>query len=118
MMRIAALIAYPFGLALGQVMFKLAAVELRQPEGASLLRLAATVALNPWFITAALLYAGLSIIWVWILSDMALSTAYPFVALAFVFTPLLGHWVFSEALGRNQVMGLALLVAGLLLTVR
>ena len=114
MIRVLALIAYPFGMAVGQVLFKLAARDLSRLEAASTDRLARALFFNPWFIIAILLYAALSVEWVWILGGMKLSTAYPFVALSFVLTPLLGYFVFGEAVGWSHAAGLSLIVAGIL----
>jgi drug/metabolite transporter (DMT)-like permease len=91
---------------------------MRQNEGASVARLGVALAFNPWFIAAVALYAALSAGWVWILAGTPLSTAYPFAALAFVFTPLLGHFLFGEPFGWNQAAGLALIVVGLALAAR
>ena len=118
MMRTLALIAYPVGMAAGQAMFKVASADLRGAEGASLMRAGLGLALNPWFIAAVALYGLLSVGWVWILAGMPLSTAYPFVALAFVITPLLGHFLFGEALGWNHIVGLVLLTVGLTFILR
>ena len=45
--------------------------------------------LNGYFFVAVILYAALTVLWVWILSFTPLSRAYPFVALAFALT---GAW--------------------------
>ena len=42
------------------------------------------------FFVALILYAALTVLWVWILSYTPLSRAYPFLALAFALTPALG----------------------------
>ena len=118
MIRIAALVAYPLGMALGQVMFKLAAEQLHEFNSASLQRFVFALALNPWFLLALLLYATLSLTWVWILSGTPLSTAYPFVALAFVITPVFAFYFFGEMLTWNYAIGLALVVSGLLFILR
>jgi len=118
MMRIVLLFAYPLGMALGQAMFKLAAQEAHRLDAASWAKLVFALSFNLWFIAALLLYAALSIIWVQILIDTPLSIAYPFVALAFVLTPLLGHFAFGEALSWGHAAGLALVVVGLLLVLK
>jgi hypothetical protein len=46
--------------------------------------------LNGYFFVALILYAALTILWVWIQSFTQLSRAYPFLALAFALTPALG----------------------------
>lgn len=54
--------------------------------------------LNGYFFVALILYARLTVLWVWILSYTPLSRAYPFLALAFALTPALGCLVFAEPL--------------------
>ena len=54
--------------------------------------------LNGYFFVALILYAALTVLWVWILSFTQLSRAYSFLALAFALTPALGCLVFAEPL--------------------
>ena len=54
--------------------------------------------LNGYFFVALILYARLTVLWVWIMSFTPLSRAYPFLALAFALTPALGCLVFAEPL--------------------
>lgn len=54
--------------------------------------------LNGYFFVALILYARLTVLWIWILSFTPLSRAYPFLALAFALTPALGCLVFAEPL--------------------
>jgi drug/metabolite transporter (DMT)-like permease len=70
---------------------------------------------NGYFLAALLLYAGLAVLWVWVLSVTPLSRAYPFVALAFVLTPLLGGVFFDEAISLRLLAGIALILCGLFL---
>jgi drug/metabolite transporter (DMT)-like permease len=67
------------------------------------------------FIGAILLYVALTVLWVWILTFTPLSRAYPFVALAFALTPLLGGLVFGEPIGTRLILGIVLILGGLLL---
>jgi drug/metabolite transporter (DMT)-like permease len=52
---------------------------------------------------------------VWILSFTPLSRAYPFVALAFAVTPLLGGMFFNEAISLRLLAGIVLILGGLFL---
>lgn len=111
--QLALLVAYAGGMVLGQVLFKLAA--LRAPvEGALSERLAGMM-FNGFFAAALLLYAGLAVLWVWILSFTPLSRAYVFVALAFAVTPLLGGLMFAEPISMRLMVGIGLICGGLLL---
>jgi drug/metabolite transporter (DMT)-like permease len=113
LLQIAALAAYSVGMAGGQMLFKLAAV--RSIPNRSLGERAVDLIQNGYFLAALFLYAGLSVLWVWILSVTPLSRAYPFVALAFVLTPLLGGIFFDEVISIRLLGGMALILCGLFL---
>jgi drug/metabolite transporter (DMT)-like permease len=113
--QILLLAAYAAGMAGGQLLFKQAA--LRLTPGAGLTERLGELAGNPWFYAAFALYCALALAWVGILTFTPLSRAYPFVALAFAITPLLGAWVFAEPIGWRLVGGIAVIAVGLLLVV-
>jgi drug/metabolite transporter (DMT)-like permease len=69
--------------------------------------------LNGYFFVALILYAALTVLWVWILSFTPLSRAYPFLALAFALTPALGCLVFAEPFSMRLVIGIVLILCGL-----
>jgi drug/metabolite transporter (DMT)-like permease len=64
-------------------------------------------------LAALALYAVATVLWVYLLHGLALSRAYPFIALAFAFVPLLGWLVLGEPLGARYWLGLGLMLAGL-----
>jgi drug/metabolite transporter (DMT)-like permease len=113
--QIALLGAYAAGMAGGQLLFKMAAqrVVLSGTLGERLIDLAG----NGCFFGAFALYCALALLWVWILTFTPLSRAYPFVALAFAITPLLGGWLFSEPINLRLGLGIVAIVCGLLLIV-
>jgi hypothetical protein len=80
-------------MAAGQLLFKAAA--LRLGDGYPLSTRALLLLQNAPFIGAIVLYAALSVLWVWLLPFTPLSRAYPFVAVAFALTPVLGALVFA-----------------------
>ncbi len=109
--QIGLLAAYAAAMVGGQLLFKLAAA--RAPaDGALSDRLFAL--LNIYLLMAVVLYAALSVLWVWLLTFTPLSRAYPFVALAFALTPLLGILVFGEAFSVRLAIGIAFILCGLL----
>ena len=112
--QIALLTAYSLGMSGGQVLFKLAGNAYAASAGGAADRLLALLH-NAYFLLALALYAGLSVLWVWILSFTPLSRAYPFVALAFALTPLLGGSLFGEAISLRLMAGLAFILCGLFL---
>jgi len=113
--QILLLAAYAAGMAGGQLLFKQAAQRLTPGSGLGerLIELAG----NTWFLAAFVLYCALAVAWVWILTFTPLSRAYPFVALAFAITPLLGAWVFAEPVGWRLVGGVVVIAIGLFLVV-
>jgi drug/metabolite transporter (DMT)-like permease len=111
--QIGLLVAYAAGMAGGQVLFKAAALRYL-PEGPMAERLLSLLA-NSYFIAAILLYVGLTVLWVWVLTFTPLSRAYPFVALAFAVIPLLGGLLFGEPIGMRLILGMALILCGLVL---
>jgi drug/metabolite transporter (DMT)-like permease len=110
--QILLLIGYAAGMAGGQLLFKLAAVRVTA-EG-PLGERALSLLQNRFFLAAFVLYGALAVLWVWILTFTPLSRAYPFVALAFALTPLLGAYAFAEPLGTRLVIGVAFIMVGLL----
>jgi drug/metabolite transporter (DMT)-like permease len=112
--QIALLIAYAVAMAGGQFLFKLAAV--RAPAGAMTERIGALMQ-DVVFLSALALYGALAFVWVWILTFTPLSRAYPFVAVAFALTPLLGGFMFGEPLTLRLFVGIAVIFAGLLIVV-
>ena len=79
--QVALLIAYATGMAGGQVLFKAAALRYL-PDGTVAER-AVSLVFNAYFLGAVALYVALTVLWVWLLTFIPLSRAYPFVALAF-----------------------------------
>jgi drug/metabolite transporter (DMT)-like permease len=111
--QIALLLGYSGGMAGGQVLFKSAAN--RYVSEGPLHERIFSIAANGYFIGAILLYVALTVLWVWILTFTPLSRAYPFVALAFALTPLLGGLVFGESITPRLMLGMVLILGGLLL---
>jgi drug/metabolite transporter (DMT)-like permease len=107
------LFGYAFGMSLGQILFKASAdtAKAASVQGAfwsALLR-------TPTFYLALFTYGGLTLVWVWILSRVELSKAYPFVALAFITTPLGAALLFGEKLDLWYFLSLLLILGGLAL---
>lgn len=111
--QIVLLAAYALGMAGGQLLFKTAA--LQSAEGAPLATRLLALLVNPAFLAAIALYGALSVLWVWVLTFTPLSRAYPFVAIAFALTPVLGALAFSEPLSPRLIAGLVVIGAGLFL---
>lgn len=104
------LFVYSLGMSVGQMLFKLAADQTKLEHSSTFLQALLT---SRYFYGAVLLYGVLSLVWVWILTRVPLSQAYPFIVLAFVFTPALGVLLFGESLNASYLVSLALILGGL-----
>jgi drug/metabolite transporter (DMT)-like permease len=109
--QIAALMAYAVAMAGGQLLFKMAA--LRGAGAGPLGERMAGFLLNGYFFVALILYAALSVTWVWILSFTPLTRAYPFVALAFALTPALASFALAEPVSLRLLIGIVLVSCGI-----
>lgn len=100
-------------LAFGQVCFKRVGLVLRGHSG---LEAIALVIQAPSLYVGLILYGSATLLWIWILSRVNLSLAYPWVALGMVIVPLLGWFIFGERVGPIFWLGVAFIVIGVCLT--
>ena len=113
--QVVALLLYALGLSGGQVLFKLAAINL--PNGTASAKIAYLLC-SPAFVCAMSLYLGLSLFWVWVLSFTPISRAYPFVTISIVITPVIGAWLFGERLSLTYAGGIVLIALGVIMVAR
>lgn len=57
-----------------------------------------------------------AIVWVFALSRLPLSNAYPFLAISFVLVALAGHYIFGESLTAGKIMGAFLIMSGVIMS--
>ena len=73
---------------------------------------------NPWLWAAIGSAAAGIFFWLLTLRRLPLAVAYPWTALVYVLTPLAGAWLFAEVLNGRYAIGIAFILAGVLLTSR
>lgn len=95
----------------GQLLFKLAADRLAE-------RPIWHLALSPVFLVALCVYAMATLGWMMVLRRLPLSQAYPFAVLTFLLVPVVSHFVLREEISGSYWIGLALVIAGLVVIVR
>ena len=103
-------IACVFGISLGQMLFKKAALAI--PAAASWQHWM----FNGWLITALALYGITTLVWIWVLRHAPLHLAYPFMGLAFLIVPCLGWMFLGEPIRIPTLVGGALILAGIAIT--
>lgn len=73
------------------------------------------------FISSPLIVIGMAcfglsaVTWLFVLSRVPLSTAYPFIALGMVITVFAGYFMLGEALTPYKLCGIALITGGIIL---
>jgi drug/metabolite transporter (DMT)-like permease len=96
-------------ISIGQVLFKYSALRA-DPKGGIWALL-----LNPYLVSAGVIYAGATLLWVMQLRSVPLNRAYPLFALAFIMVPLLSNWIFGEKLSIPYILGSVVVVVGVIL---
>ena len=105
--------------ACAQVLFKFGVAPVPGPVGnPSLIGGVISTLLRPGILGGLALYGIGTVVWLRALAQTELSQAYPFVGLGFVMTAALGYLVFDEALGPTRLIGIALVIAGVILVGR
>jgi drug/metabolite transporter (DMT)-like permease len=113
--QIAGCVSFAVLLAVGQILFKSAA--LSSPAIRNVSDLGTTLQI-PVLWLAVFLYAGATLLWIYLLKTVPLSRAYPFAALGFVIVPIAGIVLFGEKVSLGYVAGAALIVSGVLIIAR
>jgi len=99
-------------LSVGQIFFKLAARDLL--GAGPLARLLLT---SQYLWIALCVYGVATALWIGLLRQVPLRVAYPFVALAFVFVPILGHFFLGESLRWQSLLGALVIMLGVWISV-
>jgi drug/metabolite transporter (DMT)-like permease len=113
MTNIISLATFTLMLAAGQLLFKRVGLSVSGlPLKAALLSLMR----QPLLYAALALYGAATLLWIWILSRVPLSRAYPWVAFGVFIVPFLGWWLYDERVTPVFWLGVAVTVAGIVLT--
>jgi drug/metabolite transporter (DMT)-like permease len=100
------------GIAVGQILFKLSAAA--QHKAGSFFDVGALTTL----FFAFALYGLTTIAWVWVLQKIELGKVYPLMALAFVLVPIGSYFFFGERFHSQYFFGIAIIISGIIITVR
>jgi len=96
-------------LALGQLLFKRAAISAAEGELYQIL-------LSPYLWVALFVYGFTTLLWVYLLRTIDLSKAYPFMALSFILVPLAATIFLNESQSYQYWIGLTFVIMGIALT--
>lgn len=73
------------------------------------------VAKNPWVMGGMLLHVSALVVWLWALSKVDISFAYPFLALGYVLVSLMAWFWLGESLTSVKLLGMVVIIVGVLI---
>jgi drug/metabolite transporter (DMT)-like permease len=103
--------------ALGQLFLKLGALKLGKVTESNAIGHILSIATQPELLTGLACYGMGAIAYIMVLTRVNLSVAGPAAALIYIFSFLIGHFAFGEAISANRVVGLGFIVCGVVLLV-
>ncbi len=98
------------GLSIGQVLFKLGANRVNANAADGIVAW-----LNLPIMSALILYALCTILWIGVLRVLPLKIAYPVAALSYLLVPLLGQLVLREPMTIRTVIGGLVIIGGVVI---
>ncbi|MGC1307521.1 MAG: EamA-like transporter family protein [Phormidesmis sp.] len=103
--------------ACGQLLLKLGALKLAVIEASGLIDKVYAVVTIPELIAGLGAYGGSAIAYILLLTRVKLSVAAPSTALIYIFSVLIGIFVFKEPVSSLRLVGLAFIACGVVLVV-
>jgi drug/metabolite transporter (DMT)-like permease len=73
---------------------------------------------TPWIALGFACYGMSAILWLDVLSKLDFSLAFPLVSLTYVFSLVIGRFIFHETVGLDRILGVFLILGGLFFVVR
>lgn len=73
---------------------------------------------TPWILLGFVLYGVSAVLWLDVLSKLDFSMAFPMVSLTYVFSLIIGRFVFHETVGPERILGVFLILGGLFFVIR
>lgn len=73
---------------------------------------------NPLVILGLFLYAASVVNWLVVLKRLDLGLAYPLMSLGYLLTFAIGVWCFKEPVSSTRLLGIAVIIAGVVLLTR
>lgn len=72
-----------------------------------------TITTNPWVISGMTMHVCALAIWLWALSRVEITFAYPFLAIGFVLVSLMAYFWLGEQMPFLRIVGMLIIVIGI-----
>lgn len=109
------LLLFSVGMGAGQLVLKFAATRQSPDSEQNLIARIITMVLDWPFVLGAAWYAAMLVYWVWLLTFLPLSKAYPFTLVSLAVAAIGSSIFFQEQLSVRFALGLLVIAGGLLL---
>jgi len=96
-------------MSIGQLFFKQSAVFVNNNSN---LNLITRYLLNPWFYGAIFFFGISTLLWVYILTTMKISIAYPILSISYILIAIGAFYFFGEKLSLINIAGIFLIMCG------
>lgn len=84
----------------------------------SIIGLVWIVGTNPWIMGGMFLHVSALVVWLWALSKVDISFAYPFLALGYVLVSTMAWFWLGEELSPMKLLGMGIIIVGILVLAR
>lgn len=101
----------------GQFLLKLGALKLGRVTSENIIEHTLSIVMTPELMGGLAFYGLSAIAYILLLTRVKLSVIAPSVALSYVFSVLIGYFVFRESIPPVRILGLGFIVCGVLLVV-
>jgi len=81
----------------------------------SIFSLVWSVGTNRWVIAGMALHVSALVVWLWALSKVDISFAYPFLALGYIFVSAMAWLWLDEELSAMKLLGIGIIIMGILI---
>jgi multidrug transporter EmrE-like cation transporter len=77
-----------------------------------------SIATSPWVLLGMILHVAALVIWLWALSRVDITFAYPFLAVGYVLVSLMAWLWLGESITSTRFFGMAVIVVGIVILSR
>ena len=93
-------------------------MALSSMTGQESLLIQTTTLANPYILIGLFMYVFGAAGWIFVLTRVEVSSAYPLISLGFVFTLIFGHLLYGEAVTMSKIAGTIIIMIGCALIAR
>jgi multidrug transporter EmrE-like cation transporter len=101
----------------GQLLLKMGALKLGRVSTSNAISHLTNILVTPELVAGLALYGMSAFLFILVLTRVKLSVAGPAVSLGYVFSVLMGYFIFKESISVRLLIGLGLIVCGVILVI-